>query len=119
MHTGVLFMGTNGSKEFDEFRATETGDVEILKAKQIQARWPELKVGNRDNLVGIYDMKGGVVLAEKSLKVFKEQAIKAGASLHYNTKVVTMDKGGSEIHTLKLADGSTIRAKHVVASCGS
>ena len=38
-------------------------------------------------MVGIWDMKGGNVLADRALKVFKDQSLKSGAKLEYNSKV--------------------------------
>ena len=50
-------------------------------------RWPGLKLPEDIDIVGIYDKKGGHVLARKSLEVFKQLSEEKGAVLRYNTKV--------------------------------
>lgn len=38
-------------------------------------------------MVGIWDMKGGNVLADRALEVFRDESLKSGARLEYNSKV--------------------------------
>jgi hypothetical protein len=40
-----------------------------------------MRTSSDPNLVGMWDQKGGNVLAKKSLKVFKELSLKSGATL--------------------------------------
>lgn len=62
------------SEYYKEFSATATPDVKFLTADEVQNKFPALKLDD-DKLVGIWDLKGGNVLADKALKVFRDQSI--------------------------------------------
>lgn len=65
----------------------------------------------------MWDKKGGNVLAAKSLEVFRDISIKAGAQLKYSKKVKKIEKSG-DIENVTLEDGQVIKGKKVVVCCG-
>lgn len=56
----------------------------------MELKYPALKLDNNPNLVGIED-KGGNVLAQEALIVFRDESLKLGAKLLYGTKVLGME----------------------------
>ena len=121
LEDGVLFVFEKDSEYYKEFSATATPDVKFLNAKEVQKKFPALKLDN-DQLVGIWDLKGGNVLADKALRVFRDESIKIGAKLLYQTKVSKIEstKDGLESITFVNSGETTkIMAKKVVVCCGS
>ena len=87
---GCLFVFEEDSKWYSDFTSTATPDAKYLSIKDMEQKYPALKLDHNPNLVGIED-KGGNVLAQEALIVFRDESKKLGANLLYDTKVIGME----------------------------
>jgi gamma-glutamylputrescine oxidase len=69
-------------------------------------------IGTRVYAGGFFDPHGGHVHPMKLVRVFKAAAERAGAAIYEDTPIESVEEGAE--HTLRTADGRTIRAKSLV-----
>ncbi len=89
--------------------------VEVLDPSEIRSRWPQFQP--RDDMIGTFDPRSGVLFPEKCVAAHLDQAGKSGAYLHYNEPVLRWhpDGEGVRVHT----DSGEYTADQIVFSAGA
>ena len=82
-----------------------------MTAKEIMKKYPGLH-NLPDDYIGCIHDDAGIVRVKNAINGFRILSEENGADLKYNSKVVEVSK-----NHVKLADGSTFNAEHVVV-CG-
>jgi len=116
--TGLLMVGREGTEIIEGARraASEYGlSIESLGHRQIQARYPTLRV--LDNEMGVFEPDGGVLVPERAIRAHLSKAALAGADLRFEVAMEswnTTDKG----FEIRLADGSHIVTRVLILALG-
>ena len=90
-------------------------DLEILDPEEIRRRWPQFQP--RDNMIGAYDPRSGVLFPEKCVASHLDQAAKQGADLHYNEPVRRWRPDGAGVRVF--TDRGEYTADQIVFSAGA
>lgn len=87
----------------------------LLDAGEIARRFPQF-AGYGQHAVGYYEPGAGYVRPERAIAVQLQLARDAGAALHINTRVLSLESfaGGVRVHT----DGGTLTAGRVISCAG-
>ena len=90
-------------------------ELEILDPGEIRARWPQFQP--RDNMIGAYDSRAGVLFPERCVATHLQQAEHEGADLHYNEPVRRWHPDGDGVRVL--TDRGEYTADQIVFSAGA
>jgi sarcosine oxidase len=88
---------------------------ELLDARALHARFPAFELP--ETMAAVYQADAGFVLSERSISVYAELAMGAGAELHGHEPVLgwEADADGVAVHTSR----ATYRARRLVVSAGA
>ena len=112
---------TMGRPESDGIRGMKRSadehdlEIEILDPSEIRKRWPQFEP--RDNMIGAYDSRSGVLFPEKCVSAHLDQASKEGADLHYNEPVRSWRPDGDGVRVF--TDHGEFTADQIVFSAGA
>jgi monomeric sarcosine oxidase len=87
--------------------------VEQLTAAEIEGRWPGLRVP--DELVGVFDPRGGFLFVEDCVRAHLRGATAAGAQLLTDTEVHTWSATSHEV-TVRTSAGEFAAARLIIAA---
>jgi monomeric sarcosine oxidase len=115
---GLLEFGPDGDPGFSAARAALSAHAirhELLDASRASARW-----GFRmpADWTACFSPESGYLRVGPCLDALRDEAVAAGARLHYGVGVETLIRGGGEAQ-IELEDGSVISADHVVVAPGA
>lgn len=116
--TGALNVGYTSSifiKNVLETAENYQLPVEVLNAKEINNRWPGLKV--QDEQIGCFEKNSGILKSDDCIKAYKRLAQKHGAQLSFNTTVKKIEPGKNS--TLLLTDKGHFQSKKIIITAGS
>ncbi len=89
--------------------------IEILEPYEIRLRWPQFQP--RDDMIGAFDARAGVLFPEKCVEANIAQARRAGADLHFNESVTKWRPDGEGVQVS--TDQGTYHADKLVFSAGA
>ena len=90
--------------------------LESLSARQITARYPTLKVLERE--VGVFESDGGVLDPEACVQAHLRVASAAGAEMHFGVAMKGWEKTNTGFQ-LELGDGTKVESRTLVFSLGA
>ncbi len=95
------------------------GDYKVYNSSRaITSAFPSLRPPDRDS-VGILDMEGGVIMADKALQAARRAAVDTGrCAVMDGFKVLKVEVGGDNSVTVVGEGGKVVRAKGVVLCAG-
>ena len=116
--TGLLMVGEEGSQIIEGARRAASQhelSIESLSQRQIQARYPTLRV--LEGEVGVFEPEGGVLVPERAIRAHLSKAAMAGADLRFEVAMKSWNATGEgfEIH---LPDSSRVEARVLVMALG-
>lgn len=116
--TGGITMGrpeSDGIRGMKRSADEHNLEIEILDPSEIRKRWPQFEP--RDNMIGAYDSRSGVLFPEKCVSAHLDQASKEGADLHYNEPVRSWRPDGDGVRVF--TDHGEYTADQIVFSAGA
>jgi monomeric sarcosine oxidase len=90
-------------------------NVESLSADDVRRRWPGLSVG--DDLVGVYEPRGGYLLVEDCVRAHLAAAQAAGADLRFGTEIVGWKANDREVRVQTATE--EIAADRLIVTAGA
>ena len=117
--TGLLLAGTETSEVIVGARSAAEAydlDVDVLTAREMRARYPQLRV--RDDEVGVFERDAGVVFPEAAVDAHLRIAEALGARTIEQTAVTSWEVADDETVRLRLSDRSTVEAGAAVFALG-
>jgi sarcosine oxidase len=116
---GVLWMVSSGEDEYERgslpVLREERVRFEELSTAQMRKRWPQIQLA--DVRWGIFESEGGYLDARESCRVVVEAFVAAGGV--YRQAAVWPDGlEDAPLRSLRLADGSRLKADRYVFACG-
>ena len=90
-------------------------ELEVLDPAEIRNRWPQFQP--RENMIGAFDSRSGVLFPEKCVGAHLEQADRQGADLHYNEPVRRWHPDGEGVRVS--TDTGEYTADQIVFSAGA
>ncbi len=90
-------------------------ELEILEPAEIRRRWPQFQP--RENMIGGFDSRAGVLFPERCVSAHLTQAEKQGAALHYNEPVRRWHPDGDGVRVY--TDNGEYTADQIVFSAGA
>lgn len=116
-NTGVLNIGTKDSsfiKNVIHSAEKYSLSVNVLSAIEVNSRWKGFDL--KDNLIGCFETKSGVLLSEEAIRAYRDLAIKNGATLYANTRVEDINISNSIVKVS--FDGQKITGDHLLITAG-
>src|SRR5262249_32834366 len=88
---------------------------ELISANDIRTRFPALQ--SRDDMVGVFEPRAGILFPERCIAAQLERAWKAGADLHFDEPVLRWEphEGGVRVFTQR----GEYRARYLIATAGA
>uniref|UniRef100_A0A0N4ZWG4 Sarcosine oxidasee (formaldehyde-forming) n=1 Tax=Parastrongyloides trichosuri TaxID=131310 RepID=A0A0N4ZWG4_PARTI len=114
---GLLWLGDkNGTTERVKWLKKINAEYEIMEGKEINARYPHLKY-DEDGWYGVLDKKGGVIYADKCLKVSERLIKKFNGKIKDKTKIVEIIPG--DIVKIITDNGEMFETKKLIITVGA
>lgn len=107
---GLLYMKPVGHPHIQEFMKYG----ERLSAAEINKRFPAFNIP--DYIEGVFTTDAGIVRVKNALRGCREESLKLGADLRFDTHVKHIDH---EKGLVTLEDGHQFKAKQIVVTCGA
>ena len=117
--TGVLNAGAKETPFVQNVMASAQKfklPLEVFSSAEVNEKWPGIKLP--ENYLGCFEPTAGVLLAENCIAAYRELALKEGAEIRTNSRVVTIDAQADKI-TVKTQDGAAFTADSIVLSVGA
>ena len=117
--TGVLNAGAKETPFVQNVMASAQKfklPLEVFSAAEVKEKWPGIQLP--ENYLGCYEPTAGVLQAENCIAAYRESALKEGAEIRTNSRVVTIDAQADKI-TVKTLDGAAFTADSIVLSVGA
>ncbi|EUJ40664.1 N-methyl-L-tryptophan oxidase [Brochothrix campestris] len=119
--TGVLNVGRSDGvfvRNVCESAKTFELPLAVLTAAEVNEKWPGLTLPA--DLLGCFEPTSGILLVEECIAAYREAALKAGAELRLNSRVIRINpQQGNEPVTIETADGAVFTADAVIVSVGA
>lgn len=90
--------------------------LEVFTASEVNEKWPGLQLP--ENFLGCFEPTSGVLHIENCIAAYRELAVKEGAQIRTNSRVVQIDAQSDKV-TIQNSDGATFTADSVVISVGA
>ena len=90
--------------------------LEVFSSAEVKDKWPGIQLP--EHYLGCFEPTAGVLQAENCIAAYKESALKEGAEIRSNSRVVTIDVQLDKI-TVKTLDGAAFTADSIVLSVGA
>lgn len=118
VNTGGISIGrpeARSIKGIQHSAAVHDLEIEMLDPEEIHSRWPQLVP--RDNMVGLYDSRAGVLFPERGVQAHLDAAKRHGADLRYATPIRRWQHEGDgiKVHT----DHDAFHASTIVFAAGA
>lgn len=119
--TGVLNVGRSDGSFVKNVRQSATTfnlPLAVLTATEVNAKWPGLTLP--PELLGCFEPTSGILMVEECIAAYREEALKAGAQLRLNSRVIRINpQQDNEPVTIETADGAVFTADSVIVSVGA
>ncbi|NJP38450.1 N-methyl-L-tryptophan oxidase [Alkalicoccus luteus] len=89
--------------------------LDVLTAEEANARWKGLALPA--DYAGCYEPEAGVLYAEKALRVYRREALAAGAKLYTHTTVQSVEPSADFVTVV--TDHGSCTGKHLIVSAGA
>ncbi len=116
---GVLWLGREGDPELEQIIASlheENALFELLSPTQMAARFPALQLHTGE--CALFQAEGGFLRANACVRANIQSALRAGAQLRENTRMLELEPTLQSI-TLRLNDGTAERFDRVILTAGA
>ncbi len=90
-------------------------EIELLEPSEIRSRWPQFQP--RDNMIGAFDSRAGVLFPEACVSAHLRQAARQGAELRFNEPVNRWHPDGDGIRVF--TDAGEFTSDQIVFSAGA
>ncbi len=117
--TGVINMGEKGTPFVQNVIASAQEfnlPLEVYTADEVNEKWPGLQIP--ESFIGCFEPTSGVLQIENCIATYRELALKEGAEIRTNSRVVNIDAQPDRV-TIETTDGTTFTADSVIISVGA
>lgn len=119
LQTGIINIGNKEEPFIQNVMASANQfnlPLEVLTASDVHKKWPGLKLP--ENFLGCFEPTSGVLKIEDCISAYRELAIKEGAEIRTNSRVVKI-QAQPDMVSIETADGTIFTANSVVISAGA